>query len=148
MRSEATLEYLKVIMIHQISNRTLTIEKVNEIITKGYKLELSKEAEAAIVKCRQFLDSKMGDIGRPVYGITTGFGSLCNITIPAEDLSQLQHNLVMSHACGTGETVRQGSVFVIWTFRCSADYSAATDRYVQQRHPACGVSAGFSRSIR
>ena len=106
MRSEATLEYLKVIMIHQISNRTLTIEKVNEIITKGYKLELSKEAEAAIVKCRQFLDSKMGDIGRPVYGITTGFGSLCNITIPAEDLSQLQHNLVMSHACGTGETVR------------------------------------------
>ena len=106
MRSEATLEHHKVIMIHQISNKTLTIEKVNEIITKGYKLELSKEAEAAIVKCRQFLDSKMGDIGRPVYGITTGFGSLCNITIPAEDLSQLQHNLVMSHACGTGETVR------------------------------------------
>ena len=106
MRSEATLEHHKVIMIHQISNKTLTIEKVNEIITKGYKLELSKEAEAAIVKCRQFLDSKMGDIGRPVYGITTGFGSLCNITIPAEDLSQLQHNLVMSHACGTGEEVR------------------------------------------
>ena len=106
MRSEATLEYLKVIMIHQISNRTLTIEKVNEIVTKGLKLELSKESEAAIVKCRKFLDSKMEDIGRPVYGVTTGFGSLCNITIPAEDLTQLQHNLVMSHACGTGETVR------------------------------------------
>ena len=93
-------------MIHHISNKTLTIEKVNEIITKGYKLELSKESETAILKCRNFLDSKMGDIGRPVYGITTGFGSLCNITIPAEDLSQLQHNLVMSHACGTGEEVR------------------------------------------
>ena len=93
-------------MTHTISNKTLTIEKVNEIITKGYKLELSKESEIAILKCRNFLDSKMGDIGRPVYGITTGFGSLCNITIPAEDLSQLQHNLVMSHACGTGEEVR------------------------------------------
>ena len=93
-------------MTHIISNRHLTIEKVNEIVTKGLKLELSRESEAAIVKCRKFLDSKMGDIGRPVYGITTGFGSLCNITIPAEDLSQLQHNLVMSHACGTGEEVR------------------------------------------
>ena len=93
-------------MTHTISNRHLTIEKVNEIVSKGLKLELSKESEAAIIKCRKFLDSKMEDIGRPVYGVTTGFGSLCNITIPAEDLSQLQHNLVMSHACGTGETVR------------------------------------------
>ena len=93
-------------MTHTISNKHLTIEKVNEIVTNGLKLELSKESEAAIVKCRKFLDSKMEDIGRPVYGVTTGFGSLCNITIPAEDLSQLQHNLVMSHACGTGETVR------------------------------------------
>ena len=93
-------------MTHTISNKRLTIEKVNEIITKGEKLVLSKESEEAIVKCRKFLDSKMGDIGRPVYGITTGFGSLCNITIPEKELSQLQHNLVMSHACGTGETVR------------------------------------------
>ena len=93
-------------MTHTISNKRLTIEKVNEIISKGRKLTLSKESEEAIVKCRKFLDSKMGDIGRPVYGITTGFGSLCNITIPEKELSQLQHNLVMSHACGTGETVR------------------------------------------
>ena len=93
-------------MTHIISNKHLTIEKVNEIVSKGLKLELSQESEAAIVKCRKFLDSKMEDIGRPVYGVTTGFGSLCNISIPAEDLSQLQHNLVMSHACGTGETVR------------------------------------------
>ena len=93
-------------MNHVISNTRLTIEKAARLLVKGSKLQLSKESETAIVKCRNFLDSKMGDIGRPVYGITTGFGSLCNITIPAEDLSQLQHNLVMSHACGTGETVR------------------------------------------
>ena len=74
-------------MTHIISNKHLTIEKVNEIVSKGLKLELSQESEAAIVKCRKFLDSKMEDIGRPVYGVTTGFGALCNITIPAEDLS-------------------------------------------------------------
>ena len=93
-------------MIHIISQKKLTIEKVNEIISKDMKLQLSEELKAAVVKCREYLDSKMEDIGRPVYGVTTGFGSLCNISIPAEDLSQLQHNLVMSHACGTGETVR------------------------------------------
>ena len=93
-------------MTHIISNNTLTISRVNEIISKGMKLQLGEELKAAVVKCREYLDSKMGDIGRPVYGVTTGFGSLCNITIPAEDLSKLQHNLVMSHACGTGETVR------------------------------------------
>ena len=93
-------------MIHIIAQKRLTIERVNEIISKDMKLQLSEELKAAVVKCREYLDSKMEDIGRPVYGVTTGFGSLCNISIPAEDLSQLQHNLVMSHACGTGETVR------------------------------------------
>ena len=93
-------------MDHIISHKRLTIETAAALLEKGSKLTLSPESEAAIVKCRKFLDSKMEDIGRPVYGVTTGFGSLCNISIPAEDLSQLQHNLVMSHACGTGETVR------------------------------------------
>ena len=93
-------------MDHIISNKKLTIETAASLLEAGSKLTLSKEAEVAILKCRKYLDSKMEDIGRPVYGVTTGFGSLCNITIPAEDLSQLQHNLVMSHACGTGETVR------------------------------------------
>ena len=93
-------------MTHIISTKKLTIKKVNEIITKGMKIALSDEAKNAIEKCRKFLDSKMGDIGRPVYGITTGFGSLCNISIPEKELSTLQHNLVMSHACGTGDQVR------------------------------------------
>lgn len=69
------------------------------------RLALSEEAVAAITRCRRYLDEKMRDIGRPVYGVTTGFGSLCDISIPEDDLSTLQHNLVMSHACGTGEEV-------------------------------------------
>lgn len=93
-------------MTHIINDRRLTIDRVRQIMEKHESIGIGKEAEHAIVKCRKFLDSKMEDIGRPVYGVTTGFGSLCNISIPAEDLSQLQHNLVMSHACGTGEKVR------------------------------------------
>ena len=93
-------------MIHYISKEHLSLERVKEIIDKKMTLELSPEAVQAVVKCREYLDRKMEDIGRPVYGVTTGFGSLYNVTIPKEDLSQLQHNLVMSHACGAGEKVR------------------------------------------
>ena len=93
-------------MPHKISEETLTLKQVKRIIENHETLELSEESAHAVQKCRDYLDSKMEDIGRPVYGVTTGFGSLCNITIPEADLSQLQHNLVMSHACGTGDTVR------------------------------------------
>ena len=93
-------------MEHKISFDHLSLERVKEIIDKKMTLSLSEEAEKAIVKCRKYLDSKMEDIGRPVYGVTTGFGSLCNVTIPEDQLSQLQYNLVVSHACGIGEKVR------------------------------------------
>ena len=93
-------------MTHFISSARLSLERIKEIIDNHEQLALSEESVAAIEKCRSYLDSKMEDLDRPIYGVTTGFGSLYNITIPAEDLSQLQHNLVMSHACGTGETVR------------------------------------------
>ena len=90
---------------HYISAETLTFERVNEIVTKGYKLALSEDAKARIQKCRDYLDKKMETQTTPIYGITTGFGSLCNHNISKEDLSTLQKNLVMSHACGTGEFV-------------------------------------------
>lgn len=93
-------------MIHTISNNHLSLERLKSILYNHEKLELGDEARNAIVKCRSYLDSKMEDISRPVYGITTGFGSLYNVTIPTDQLSQLQYNLVVSHACGAGETVR------------------------------------------
>ena len=93
-------------MIHHISSEHLSLDKVKEIIDSHARLVLSEESIQAIEKCRRYLDTKMDDIGRPVYGVTTGFGSLCNVTIPADKLSQLQYNLVVSHACGSGETVR------------------------------------------
>ncbi len=91
--------------IHQINTERLTIEKACEIIETGAKLVLSDECTALINKCREFLDDKIERTNEPLYGITTGFGSLCNISINAKDLSTLQSNLVKSHACGTGDRV-------------------------------------------
>ena len=91
--------------IHQISAEHLTIQKIDEIIKGHYKLELSDDARSRIIKCRQYLDKKIEDNSRPIYGVTTGFGSLCNVSIGRDYLAQLQINLMMSHACGTGERV-------------------------------------------
>ena len=93
-------------MIYSISSKNLKISEIEQIVSGGVKLCIGEESEKAIIRCREYLDSKMKDIDHPVYGVTTGFGSLCNITIATDELSRLQHNLVMSHACGTGETVR------------------------------------------
>ena len=92
-------------MIHYINSEHLTIGRVEEILVKGYSIALSDEAVNRINHCREYLDKKMENAGRPIYGVTTGFGSLCNISVDKENLSQLQKNLMMSHACGTGARV-------------------------------------------
>ncbi len=91
--------------IHYISSDVISLELLQEIISQNMKLELSEEARINIEKCRAYLDAKMESHGEPIYGINTGFGSLCNVKISNENLSKLQENLVKSHACGTGEEV-------------------------------------------
>ncbi|MDR1792754.1 MAG: histidine ammonia-lyase [Bacteroidales bacterium] len=95
--------------IFKISDKKLAIEKLFSILVEkencNYKLELSDTAKEKIVKCRQYLDKKIKESKVPIYGVTTGFGSLCNTVIPEKDLEKLQENLLKSHACGVGEMV-------------------------------------------
>lgn len=92
-------------MIHKISPERLTITRVGQIIDEHYQIALSDESVERIERCRRWLDEKIASDPTPVYGITTGFGSLCNISIGSDDLSALQENLVKSHACGCGDPV-------------------------------------------
>ena len=78
---------------------------MGEIIYNNYKIELSEDAKQRIKRCRNYLDKKIARNGEPIYGVTTGFGSLCNVSIGKDHLSQLQINLIKSHACGVGERV-------------------------------------------
>jgi histidine ammonia-lyase len=100
-------------MIHKISPGDLTLEEVREIPDKGGKLSLSEESVALISKCRDYLDRKLESTTTPLYGITTGFGSLHNKIISSNQLNRLQENLVMSHACGTGDIVRKEIVRIM-----------------------------------
>lgn len=92
-------------MTHSISAAHLSIERVGEIIKNHEKLALSDDARSRIIRCREYLDNKIAQTQTPVYGVTTGFGSLCNVSVGKDELSRLQINLMMSHACGTGDRV-------------------------------------------
>ncbi|WP_440432335.1 histidine ammonia-lyase [Prevotella sp.] len=91
--------------IHKISAEHLSIERIGEIVYGGYQIQLSSDAQKRIVECRKYLDRKIEETTSPIYGVTTGFGSLCNVSIGQDYLAQLQINLMMSHACGTGDRV-------------------------------------------
>jgi len=100
-------------LVHYISTETLTIDDVAEIISKNKKISLSQEAIVNIEKCRNYLDSILQNQSEPIYGINTGFGSLCNVKISNENLTLLQENIVKSHACGTGNVVPEEIVKVM-----------------------------------
>ena len=82
------------------------MDEVRTLLDSRCMLHLGKEAKDRIAKCRNYLDERMKNQKAPIYGVTTGFGSLCNVSVDKDQLSQLQKNLVMSHACGVGEEVR------------------------------------------
>lgn len=90
---------------HHISSGRLTIARLKEILDSRTPVALSEEVRHRIVRCRKYLDRKIQNSEQPIYGITTGFGSLCDISVGSDDLAKLQRNLVMSHSCGTGEQV-------------------------------------------
>jgi len=94
-------------MNFKISPEDLKLETILEILNKNARLSLSQESVNLITVCRKYLDHKLENNTLPIYGITTGFGSLQNKTISKDQLNKLQENLVMSHACGTGPIVRE-----------------------------------------
>ncbi len=90
---------------YYIGSGELTFDLIEEILDSKARLELSPEAIAKIEKCRNYLDRKTETSEVPLYGITTGFGSLCNRNISPNELTTLQENLVKSHACSVGTEV-------------------------------------------
>lgn len=92
--------------IYQIDiTERISLREIQNILSQNLKLRLGDSAIEAIDKCRAFLDEKIDGSHELYYGINTGFGSLCNVHISKEQLEDLQTNLVMSHACGSGDVV-------------------------------------------
>jgi len=90
---------------YKVGEHMLSLSVIAEIIEEDKQLALGAKAKQKIQDCRDYLDKKMEQSDSPIYGINTGFGSLCNHKISKKELGKLQNNLVLSHACGTGDEV-------------------------------------------
>ncbi len=121
--------------IYYIGRDDLTFEDLERIISENIKVELAPEAKERIKKCRDYLDQKMENHSDPIYGISTGFGSLCKHTISNDDLNTLQENLVKSHACSVGKEVTPFIVklmFLLKAHALSLGYSGVQVATVQR----------------
>ena len=93
--------------MHIVSSKPLSLSTLKTLVLEGSPIKLSDEVIQKIQDCRDYLDQKIETTSDPIYGINTGFGSLCDVRIHSENLTKLQENLVRSHACGTGDLVPQ-----------------------------------------
>jgi histidine ammonia-lyase len=97
-------------MAIELTSNYLSLEAFEDLLRSTEPLELSAELKEGILKCRAYIDQKITQTDQLIYGVNTGFGSLCDTAVGKEDLEALQRNLVCSHACGIGEEVPQNIV--------------------------------------
>lgn len=80
-------------------------QQIKNLLAFDQLVSITFDAHEKILKCREYLDEKMKGSDALFYGINTGFGYLQNVQIDKEQLSELQNNLLKSHACGLGDEV-------------------------------------------
>lgn len=85
-----------------LDGQSLTLEDFIKVTRENYPVQLSPKAIQQVETSRQQVETFLAQ-ERIIYGITTGFGKFCDVHISSEQLEQLQHNLIVSHACGIGE---------------------------------------------
>lgn len=101
-----------------ISGDSLSLEQVYDVAVKRDEVALSDEAVRKITISRNRLLDKLKE-GKAIYGVNTGFGSLLNVSIPAEKIKQLQVNLIRSHSSGVGEPMPEEHVRAIMLIRAN-----------------------------
>jgi histidine ammonia-lyase len=85
-----------------LDGNSLTLEQVWNIANENTRVTLSEDACNRVNRCRAFVEQIISE-GRTVYGLTTGFGKFSTISIPVEQIDELQENLILSHATGVGK---------------------------------------------
>ncbi len=99
-----------------LDGSSLTIEDLVEVARSRSQVDLSKESVERIERSRTVLE-RLAREGKTIYGVTTGFGALSNTRITLDQASQLQTNLLRSHACGVGEKLSSDTVRALMLLR-------------------------------
>jgi histidine ammonia-lyase len=85
-----------------LDGSSLTLEALDQIAHHGERVGLAPAAASRVRASREVVDAHAAK-GTAVYGVNTGFGALADVAIPADQLAQLQLNLLRSHAAGVGD---------------------------------------------
>lgn len=91
--------------MHVIGTIGIKLDELDVIVNQQRPIALTNDAVDAVKRSHAYLADRLKRSDAPIYGVNTGFGSLADTRIDKRDLAQLQRNLVMSHACGSGEPV-------------------------------------------
>jgi len=99
-----------------LDKEKITIEDLVNIARYHEKVDVSAEGESRVARTSALIERWVKE-KRVIYGITTGFGALCNVRISAKDTRRLQENILMSHAAGVGDPLPEPVVRAIMALR-------------------------------
>ena len=102
----------------KIDGENLTLEDVEAVALHGAKVKIHPKALSRVKRCRRYVE-KIVDAGETVYGINTGFGSLCRKRISKKDIQKLQENLIVSHALSVGPVFCEDEVRAVMLLRAN-----------------------------
>lgn len=102
-----------------LTGNSLTLEEIIAVARYQVKVAIDEKAKQAVHESRQIVDTIVEE-KRVVYGVNTGFGSLCNVSISQEDTVQLQENLIRTHASGFGRPLSEEVVRAIMLIRINS----------------------------
>ncbi|MBI4839477.1 MAG: histidine ammonia-lyase [candidate division NC10 bacterium] len=87
-----------------LDGERLTLDDVGRVARQGEAVSLDPAARPKVEAARRVIESALAD-GRPIYGVSTGFGPLSDVFVGAADREALQRNLLRSHAIGIGDPI-------------------------------------------
>lgn len=102
-----------------LDGQGLTLAQIEAVARERSPVRLHDDAKELVRRSRATLERLLEE-GVPVYGVTTGFGRLADVTVARDDQRALQRNLVRSHAAGTGRPLSVGEVRAVLLLRANA----------------------------
>ena len=126
-----------------IGDTPLRWQDVVAVARRRAPLELSEQAWARIDNARAIVERIVAS-GERAYGVNTGLGALCNITLQDEQLAALSYNTLVSHACGVGAPLTEEQTRAII---CAAISNFSQGKSGLQRHLVQGLLDLLNRGI-
>lgn len=99
-----------------LTGESLTIPEVVAVAREGRRVEIAAAALARVAESRRAVEAAVAR-GATVYGVNTGFGKLAHVRIAPDQLSELQVNLIRSHAAGVGPPMASDAVRAMMLLR-------------------------------